>query len=85
MAAHVPFLPATHSSVTHSFILALAWHACSEWAVNHHRDTNASAVGHYDVLSYFAVAENVSVARAKYTLLEKMLAPCGPPPAHKDE
>jgi splicing factor 3B subunit 5 len=53
--------------------------------VNHHRDTNASLAGHYDVLSYLAVAENVAVGRAKYALLEKMLAPCGPPPARVDE
>ena len=28
-----------------------------EWATNQHRDTFASHVGHYDLLSYFAVAQ----------------------------
>ena len=72
---------------------------------NQHRDTIASHVGHYDMLSFFAVAQNDSIGRVRYQLLEvyilifhfpthrltpfvdllqKMLQPCGPPPA-KDE
>lgn len=56
-----------------------------EWATNHHRDTFASLVGHVDQLSYVAVAENESLSRVKYTMLEKMLQPCGPPPAAADK
>ena len=85
-----------------------------EWASNQHRDTIASHIGHYDMLSYFAVAQNDSVGRVRYQLLEvrcvvrgsspeprslssscltrfaflflqKMLQPCGPPPARMDE
>lgn len=52
-----------------------------EWAVNQHRDTAASLLGHPDMLQYIAAAENVSVGRAKYNLLESMLSPCGPAPA----
>ena len=81
--------------------------------MNHHRDSHASHIGHYDLLSYFAVAENEAVGRVKYTLLEvrlwlakmqqvsvlaaqlgysafcpplqKMVQPCGPPPAKKED
>jgi len=56
-----------------------------EWAVNQHRDTLASHIGHYDMMSYFAVAQNDSIGRVRYQLLEKMLSPCGPPPAKQDE
>jgi hypothetical protein len=55
--------------------------ARSEWATQHHRDTFASILGHYDMLSYVALAENSAVGRVKFTMLEKMLSPCGPPPA----
>jgi splicing factor 3B subunit 5 len=41
-----------------------------EWAVNQHRDTVASYIGHNDLLSYFAVAQNDSVGRVRYQLLE---------------
>eukprot|EP01038_Epipyxis_sp_PR26KG_P018601 gene18601-26293_t len=56
-----------------------------EWMVNQHRDTLASHIGHYDMLSYFAVAQNDSVGRVRYQMLEKMLQPCGPPPAKEDD
>ena len=49
--------------------------------MNQQRDSTASFIGHADMLAYFAVAENESIGRVKYTMLEKMLAPCGPPPA----
>ena len=52
-----------------------------EWAVNQHRDTLASNIGHYDVLSFIAVAQSDSVGRVRYQLLEKMLQPCGSTPA----
>jgi len=51
-----------------------------EWAVNQHRDMLSSFVGHEDLLSYMSVAENESVGRTRYKLMEKMLQPVGPPP-----
>eukprot|EP00619_Florenciella_sp_RCC1007_P000042 CAMPEP_0205922082 /NCGR_PEP_ID=MMETSP1325-20131115/13894_1 /ASSEMBLY_ACC=CAM_ASM_000708 /TAXON_ID=236786 /ORGANISM="Florenciella sp., Strain RCC1007" /LENGTH=88 /DNA_ID=CAMNT_0053290035 /DNA_START=34 /DNA_END=300 /DNA_ORIENTATION=+ len=56
-----------------------------EWASNQHRDTAASHIGHYDMLSYFAVAQNDSIGRVRYQLLEKMLQPCGAPPAKQED
>jgi hypothetical protein len=41
-----------------------------EWASNQHRDTIASHIGHYDMLSFFAVAQNDSIGRVRYQLLE---------------
>lgn len=41
-----------------------------EWAVNQHRDTIASYIGHYDTISYFSVAQNESNGRVRYQLLE---------------
>jgi splicing factor 3B subunit 5 len=46
-----------------------------EWATNQHRDTYASFVGHTDLLSYFAIAENKSMERKRVELLEKMIQP----------
>lgn len=51
-----------------------------EWAVNIHRDSYASFVGHHALVSYLALAENESVGRQKYTCLQRMLQPCGLPP-----
>lgn len=56
-----------------------------EWAVNMHRDTAASFVGHPHLASYLAVAENEALGRVRYRLLAKMVAPCGPPPKPADE
>lgn len=56
-----------------------------EWATNQHRDTYASHIGHYDMLSYIAVAQGDSIGRVRYQLLEKMLQPCGPPPIREEE
>jgi len=42
----------------------------SEWLKNQHRDTFASHLGHYDQLSYFAVAQNDSIGRIKYEMLQ---------------
>ena len=41
-----------------------------EWGSNQHRDTIASHIGHYDMLSFFAVAQNDSVGRVRFQLLE---------------
>mmetsp|Transcript_12081 Transcript_12081/g.19055 ORF Transcript_12081/g.19055 Transcript_12081/m.19055 type:complete len:92 (-) Transcript_12081:43-318(-) len=55
-----------------------------EFVTNQHRDTYASHVSHYDQLSYYAVAQNESVGRARLQFLEKMIRPCGPPPPSKN-
>lgn len=52
---------------------------CSEWATNHHRDSYASHVGHADVLTYFAVAENEAVGRVRFTMLEVSTRPLQAP------
>lgn len=41
-----------------------------EMATMQHRDTIASHIGHYDMLSYFAVAQNDSIGRVRYQLLQ---------------
>jgi hypothetical protein len=58
---------------------------CSEWAVNQHRDSLASHIGHHDFLSFVAVAENESIGRVRFTMLEKMLSPCGVPPVKEED
>jgi len=50
-----------------------------EWLTNQHRDTLASHVGHYDQLSYYSVAQNESIARVRYNMIEKIYQPCSPP------
>ncbi|CAI8014567.1 Splicing factor 3B subunit 5 [Geodia barretti] len=55
-----------------------------EWLVNQHRDSFASYMGRPNLLEFFAVAENESKARVKFSFLQKMLQPCGAPP-EKDE
>jgi splicing factor 3B subunit 5 len=93
-----------------------------EWAVNMHRDSYASYIGHHNLLAYFALVENESVGRTRcgvwpmcgwqggcsgvaalrrncltlasarccfaaprYNFLQKMLLPCGIPPAQKED
>ena len=56
-----------------------------EWATNQHRDVLASHVGHFDHLSYLSVAQNQSIARVRHDLIDKMLQPCGRPPAKEGE
>ena len=41
-----------------------------EWAVNQHRDSISSFVGHADMLAYFSLAQNESIGRVRYQLLE---------------
>ncbi|XP_035679326.1 splicing factor 3B subunit 5 [Branchiostoma floridae] len=55
-----------------------------EWLTNQHRDSNACYMGHFDMLNYFAIAENETKARVKFNLMERMLQPCGPPPEKPD-
>ena len=42
----------------------------SEWLVNQHRDSYASYIGHHNMLSYIAVAENESLARVRFNMTE---------------
>lgn len=55
-----------------------------EWALNIHRDSYASYIGHHNVAAYFGVVENESIGRVKYEFLQKMLLPCGIPPKAAD-
>jgi splicing factor 3B subunit 5 len=56
-----------------------------EWMLNNHRDSYASYIGHYNMLAYFAVAQNESIGRVRYEFLQKMLLPCGLPPAGAED
>ncbi|OAD58319.1 Cytoplasmic tRNA 2-thiolation protein 1 [Eufriesea mexicana] len=56
-----------------------------EWLVNQHRDSCSSYMGHYDLLNFFAIAENEAKARVRFNLMEKMLQPCGPPPEKPED
>jgi hypothetical protein len=71
-------MPLSHNSI-------LLFAPNSEWLTNQHRDTYATHLGHHDQLAYIAVAQNDAVGRVRYQMLEKMLQPCGPPPAAKDD
>merc|ERR1739848_526603 len=51
-----------------------------EWAVNQHRDSYASYLGHTSMLAYFALAHGESQGRLRYNFMQKMVAPCGPKP-----
>lgn len=81
MPAHVAALlcvaPAPLTFALHS---AGCRAACSEWLVNQHRDSYASYLGHYNILMHIAVAENESIGRVKFNMLEVRLAspPCVP-------
>ncbi|KAF5839554.1 splicing factor 3B subunit 10-domain-containing protein [Dunaliella salina] len=55
-----------------------------EWALNIHRDSYASYIGHHPMLAYFSTVENESIGRVKYDFLQKMLLPCGIPPKPQD-
>ena len=56
-----------------------------DWAVNQHRDSLASYQGHYDLTNHFSIAENESKARVRFSLMETMLQPCGPPTEKRSE
>jgi hypothetical protein len=49
------------------------------------RDSLASYLGHFDQLSYFAIAENESKARIRFHLMEKIIMPCGAPEKIENE
>ena len=52
---------------------------CSEWAVNQHRDSNSLYVGMDSLAQFFAIAENESIGRVKFSCLQ-VDAPPPPPP-----
>ena len=56
-----------------------------DWALNIHRDSYASYIGHHSMSAYFAVVLNESVGRTKYEMMQKMLLPCGVPPAEEED
>jgi splicing factor 3B subunit 5 len=56
-----------------------------EWLVNIHRDSYASYLGHHNMAAYFALVQNEAIGRVRYEFLQKMLLPCGLPPAQQDE
>ena len=56
-----------------------------EWITNQQRDSYASYIAHHSMLHYFAIAENESVGRMRYKLLQRMVVPCGPPTKSETE
>ncbi|KAI0095228.1 splicing factor 3B subunit 10-domain-containing protein [Irpex rosettiformis] len=55
-----------------------------EWLTHQHRDTLSSIVGHPTLLSYLSIADGEATGRVKFEMVERMLQPCGPPPAKDD-
>jgi len=56
-----------------------------DWALNIHRDSYASFIGHHHLASFFATVQNESVGRVKYEMMQKMLLPCGVPKQEAEE
>jgi splicing factor 3B subunit 5 len=79
LLTHYPLMQAKYVGTGHADLNRF------EWAVNIHRDSYASYVGHHHMLGYFSVAENESIGRTKYQMLQKMLLPCGLPPAREED
>jgi splicing factor 3B subunit 5 len=50
------------------------------WATSVARDSLASHLGHADQVALFALVEGEAQGRTRYTMLERMLQPCGAPP-----
>jgi len=42
-------------------------------------------MGHFDLLNYFSIAENETKARVRFSCMERMLQPCGPPPERMED
>eukprot|EP00798_Chlamydomonas_sp_ICE-L_P022261 gene22261-29331_t len=76
--SQIEHLQAKHIGTGH------ADHTKFEWALNMHRDSYSSYIGHHNMLSYFSVVENESIGRVRYEFLQKMLLPCGIPPKPAD-
>ncbi len=49
----------------------------AEWLAAQHRDSYASYLGHPSLLAYFATAQNQSLGRVKYNMMQRMCKPCG--------
>jgi len=41
-----------------------------EWSSNQHRNTFASNIGHFDMLTYLSVARGESIGRVRFEMLE---------------
>ena len=50
-----------------------------EFITNIQRDTLASGVGHFDQLTFFALATNQSIERTRVEMLDKMVRPVPKP------
>jgi len=51
-----------------------------EWLQNQHRDSLASYYGHAHMVQTMAVAQNQSIGRVRYELIQRMLQPVGKSP-----
>lgn len=60
--------PASFDVGAHGELVGVA--SRSEWAVNQHRDSCALYVGFNPLSSFFAVAENESIGRVKFSCLQ---------------
>lgn len=76
------FIKSLISAFIQYFIIVLSFYFLiySEWAVHQHRDSYASYVAHKPLLSYIAISQNESLERTRYTMIQKMIQPCGPKP-----
>ncbi|KAI9454828.1 splicing factor 3B subunit 5 [Russula earlei] len=57
----------------------------NEWLTHQHRDTLSSIVGHPSLTSYLAIADGEATGRIRFEMTQRMLQPCGPPPAKDDD
>merc|ERR1712193_175828 len=48
-----------------------------DWLLQIHRDSLVSYIGHHTLASYFALAQNDSIGRAKFRFMQNMIVPCG--------
>jgi splicing factor 3B subunit 5 len=55
-----------------------------EWVINIQRDTLSSGVGHYEQLSFFALASNQSIERTRAEMISKMVRPVPKQQAHQN-
>jgi splicing factor 3B subunit 5 len=51
----------------------------AEWLAAQHKDSYASYIGHPSLLAYFATAQNQSLGRVRYQMLQRMCKPCEEP------
>jgi splicing factor 3B subunit 5 len=48
----------------------------AEWLSAQHKDSYASYVGHPALLAYFATAQNQSLGRVRYQMMQRLCKPC---------